>query len=55
MGAIARREFLKKSAGAASAGLITANPLKLFADPLGLPIGCQTWPVRAMIVGWISV
>jgi len=49
MGAIPRREFLKKSAAAASAGLITANPLKLFADPLGLPIGCQTWPVRAMI------
>jgi hypothetical protein len=21
----------------------------LHANPLGLPIGCQTWPVRAMI------
>jgi sugar phosphate isomerase/epimerase len=21
----------------------------LYADPLGLPIGCQTWPVRSMI------
>ena len=23
--------------------------LKLRANPLGLPIGCQTWPVREMI------
>ena len=38
-----RREFLKSvAAGAASAGLLTANPL-------GMPIGCQTYPVRSMI------
>jgi sugar phosphate isomerase/epimerase len=30
-------------------GLLGGDPLKLSADPLGLPIGCQTWPVRASI------
>jgi sugar phosphate isomerase/epimerase len=30
-------------------GFLVANPLELSADPLGLPIGCQTWPVRASI------
>ncbi len=29
--------------------LLSAGVLKLHADPLGLPIGCQTWPVREMI------
>jgi sugar phosphate isomerase/epimerase len=29
--------------------LASAGVLKLHADPLGLPIGCQTWPVREMI------
>jgi sugar phosphate isomerase/epimerase len=24
-------------------------PIELYATPLGLPIGCQTWPVRDMI------
>jgi len=50
MYAISRREFL--SAGATSVagiGFLCANPLELSADPLGLPIGCQTWPVRASI------
>ena len=50
MPAISRREFLKKSAtGAAVAGMLSAGALDLRANPLGLPIGCQTWPVRAMI------
>lgn len=48
-----RREFLKSTAKhAAAAGLLTtaaADLLQLRANPLGLPIGCQTWPVREMI------
>lgn len=40
---ISRRAFFKNAAaGAAVAGILRANPL-------GMPIGCQTWPVRNMI------
>jgi len=40
---ISRRGFLQASAiGLAGAGYLVANPL-------GLPIGCQTWPVRETI------
>jgi len=50
MPAISRREFLRKSAThAAAAGFLGAAALELRGNPLGLPIGCQTWPVRAMI------
>ena len=47
---ISRREFCKVAATqAAAVGLLSAGVLKLHANPLGLPIGCQTWPVRDMI------
>ena len=50
MSIITRREFFKnKAAGAAAAGLMSASGVNLIANPLGLPIGCQTWPVRSMI------
>ena len=50
MSMITRREFFKNTAaGAAAAGLMSASGVNLLADPLGLPIGCQTWPVRSMI------
>jgi len=50
MSAISRREFFKKaSTGTVVAGFLSANVPTLFANPLGLPIGCQTWPVREMI------
>jgi len=50
MSAISRREFCKTAAGfAAAAGLISASAPELRANPLGMPIGCQTWPVRDMI------
>jgi sugar phosphate isomerase/epimerase len=50
MSAISRREFFKKAAtNAAVAGFLSASALELRANPLGLPIGCQTWPVRTMI------
>src|SRR6202030_1431694 len=42
--------FFKNAATQAAAiGLISAGALELRANPLGLPIGCQTWPVRDMV------
>ncbi len=50
MPAISRREFLRYSAAnAAAAGLLSIRALELRANPLGMPIGCQTWAVREMI------
>ncbi len=50
MSAISRREFCKNAATqVAVAGLLGAGALELRGNPLGLPIGCQTWPVREMI------
>ena len=50
MAAFSRREFLKKTAkDAAAAGFLAAGVAELLANPLGLPIGSQTWPHRAMI------
>jgi len=50
MSEISRREFLKDAAkGAAAAGFLSAGARELRANPLGMPIGCQTWPVRAML------
>lgn len=45
-----RREFLKKAGTeAAVAGFLATRVASLKANPLGLPIGSQTWPHRAMI------
>ncbi|HEU4771503.1 MAG TPA: hypothetical protein VFS68_05040, partial [Candidatus Udaeobacter sp.] len=33
----------------AAAGMMGAGASRLSANPLGLPIGCQTYPVRAMV------
>jgi len=50
MSKVSRREFFRNAAtGAAVAGLLSGSARELRANPLGLPIGCQTWPVRAMI------
>jgi len=50
MSELSRREFCKSAAAqAAVAGLMCAGVMDLQANPLGLPIGCQTWPVRDMI------
>lgn len=46
MAAISRRDFFGNSAAAA---LLSACALELKANPLGLPIGCQTWPVQKLI------
>jgi sugar phosphate isomerase/epimerase len=50
MSAFSRRDFFKHVAGdAAAAGVLSAGALELRGKPLGLPIGCQTYPVRKMI------
>ena len=50
MSAISRREFCKSAATQGVAvGLLFSSALELRANPLGMPIGCQTWPVRKMI------
>jgi sugar phosphate isomerase/epimerase len=50
MNPISRRDFFKSAAtSAAVAGLMSAGALELGANPLRLPIGCQTYPVRKMI------
>src|SRR6266404_5975848 len=50
MSEISRREFIKKATTSAGvAGLLSAGVIELGANPMGLPIGCQTWPVRTMI------
>jgi sugar phosphate isomerase/epimerase len=50
MSAISRREFFKNAAaGAAGAAAVSAGARDLRGNPLGMPIGCQTWPVRKMI------
>jgi sugar phosphate isomerase/epimerase len=50
MSSITRREFCQIGAtSAAVVGLISSGVLRLHANPLGFPIGCQTWPVRELI------
>jgi sugar phosphate isomerase/epimerase len=50
MSAISRRQFVKSAAtSTAAVGMLSAGALELLANPLGMPIGCQTWPVREMI------
>jgi len=43
---ISRREFFSN---AAAGGALSAGVRELRANPLGLPLGCQTYPVRKMI------
>ena len=50
MSEMSRRDFVKNVAiTAAAAGFVSGGGTELRANPLGLPIGCQTWPVRDMI------
>jgi sugar phosphate isomerase/epimerase len=50
MSSISRREFFQKTAaGAAALGIAAAQVAKLKANPLGLPIGSQTFPFRSRI------
>ncbi len=50
MSEISRRGFLENvTKGALAAGILSAGAAELRGNPLDLPIGCQTWPVRKMI------
>src|SRR5882672_9021870 len=47
---LTRREFFQKTAaGSAVAGFLAAGGVTIHANPLGLPIGSQTYPHRARI------
>jgi sugar phosphate isomerase/epimerase len=47
---ISRREFIKTASSSAIVGAaLSSGGRALHADPLGLPLGCQTWPVRETI------
>ena len=48
---ISRREFCGKAAASiAAVGLLSGSEQALFANPLGLPIGSQTYPHRKRII-----
>lgn len=50
MAGISRRDFFKKAgADAAVVGILAITADKLHANPLGIPIGSQTYPHRALI------
>ncbi|MEO8075593.1 MAG: hypothetical protein ABI818_04640 [Acidobacteriota bacterium] len=49
MAGVTRRQFLERAAVGTAAGLVAIRGARLLADPLGLPIGSQTYPVRARI------
>jgi sugar phosphate isomerase/epimerase len=50
MPATSRREFIKTASSTVALGAVLSTSGRiLHANPLGLPIGCQTWPVRDMI------
>src|SRR6266567_4750468 len=50
MNSISRREFMAKAGTTVGAsGLLAAFALEARANPLGLPIGSQTWPTRSML------
>ena len=47
---LTRRQFIKQAGtDVAVAGFLAANAMTVNANPLGLPIGSQTWPHRQMI------
>ena len=50
MTAMSRREFMERAAiGSGVAGCLVASAAKLAANPLGLPIGSQVYPLRSML------
>ncbi len=50
MAAISRREFFKQAAtDVALTGFVATGVIELHANPLGLPIGSQTYPHRAIL------
>ena len=52
MRTFSRRAFVKQAGMCvALSELMLSGENMVHANPLGLPIGCQTWPVRSMIAG----
>ena len=50
MNTLSRREFIHKlSISAGAAGLLVTGAVNAAANPLGLPIGSQVWPLRSML------
>ena len=49
MARLSRREFMEKTAAAGAAGLLASHASRLFANPLGWPIGSQVYPTRALL------
>jgi sugar phosphate isomerase/epimerase len=50
MSGVSRREFLEKAGmSTAVAGFAAVSGVTLRADPLGIPIGSQTYPERQMV------
>ncbi len=49
MNAISRRQFLGTGAVAVTAACLGTGATPVRAEPLGLPIGCQLYPVGKMI------
>ena len=49
MSSLSRRQFMERAALGAAAGVVAMRATTLAADPLGLPIGCQTYPDRQRI------
>ncbi len=50
MAAMSRREFMERAAVCSGvAGFLVANAAELRANPLGLPIGSQVYPLRSML------
>lgn len=47
---LSRRRFIGVGAmGVAAASYLARGGAELAANPLGFPIGCQTWPVRQIL------
>jgi sugar phosphate isomerase/epimerase len=45
-----RREFIKSASSSVMLGTVLSTAGRmLHANPLGMPLGCQTWPVRELI------
>lgn len=50
MNVMSRREFMAKAViGCGMAGSLAWSPTNLGANPLGLPIGSQVWPLRSTL------
>ena len=50
MSPVSRREFIKAASSSAVAGaILSTSGRMLYANPLGMPLGCQTWPVRDLV------